>query len=253
MTTLTPGTVVLNDSVVWLVIGSSCCLCLGHQARTYVGAVVDRWRDRAEASDETRYPSARSIWSRVLNDVLKRYIRLMAQQILSEQSSESRNPKSAAARNPLAMGKAMVARQTLPRGLDDGVILGGQEVVTTPKFDEVVDSVTGEVVKLPLHVARNKEWYFSPAGLKTHPPEVKHYEYVRELVRGNYGLTAGELWSMAQEEGFGPCEPIRSYGSFTATLSQCPYVEMRDQDGKVVKGLKHGTAGNSYWPKGHKG
>lgn len=104
----------------------------------------------------------------------------------------------------------------------------------------VGDSVTGEVLKLPLHVARNPEWYFSKVGFGQNnaKPQVSQAEYVGALVKGNEGLDAGELYRTAQAEQFAPMggKPI-PYNGFTTILAKLTFVEMR-KDGVTIEGTK---------------
>jgi len=114
-------------------------------------------------------------------------------------------------------------------------------------FDQIVNVATGEVIKLPLHIARHPDWYFNH-GMATSPPKVTHEEYIRELVRGTEGLLGNCYWDMGLMEGWFPCEnPVASNASFTATLSKLGFV-MR-KDGEVVKGIKHGARDCTYHTK----
>ncbi len=104
-------------------------------------------------------------------------------------------------------------------------------------FAALADTVTGEVINLPLHVARNPSWYFTKQGeFNPRRPELTQSEYIAELVRGNEGLDAGELFKLAQGEAFGPCSPI-PYNGFTTLLSKDSRIIMR-KDGVLVKGTK---------------
>lgn len=104
----------------------------------------------------------------------------------------------------------------------------------------VADSETGEVLKLPLHVARNPSWYFSKVGFGQNAaaPTVTQAEYIAALVRGNEGLDAGELYRTAQAEQFAPMggKPI-PYNGFTTLLAKDTGIEMR-KDGVAVQGTK---------------
>lgn len=129
---------------------------------------------------------------------------------------------------------------------DQAVELEAGVLYHAQSFDTVINCVTGEVIKLPLHIARNPEWYFHKQGtLLCHRPRVTHEEYVRELVRGTPNLLGGCYWDMGLMEGWFPCErPIATNASFTATLSKLGF-EMR-KDGEVVKGIKHGARDCTY-------
>ncbi len=113
-------------------------------------------------------------------------------------------------------------------------------------FDRVVCVATGEVITLPLHIARNPDWYFHKMGtLLNHRPRVSHEDYVRELVRGAPGLLGSCYWEIGVMEGWFPCErACATNASFTATLSKLGF-EMR-KDGEVVKGIKHGAKDCTY-------
>lgn len=104
--------------------------------------------------------------------------------------------------------------------------------------DDVVDSVTGEVLKLPLHVSRNAGWYFSRLGqFNPERPSVTQVEYVAELARGNEGLDVDALISLARLEGFGPYGRAIAYNVFTAALSTAVAngrVEMRKDGARVT-------------------
>lgn len=104
-------------------------------------------------------------------------------------------------------------------------------------FSTLVDPETGEVVNLPLHMARNPNWYFTKVGeFNPKRPEVSQAEYVTAVVRGNEGLDAGELYKVMLGEAFAPYggRPI-PYNGFTTLLAKDPGIEMR-QDGQVVSG-----------------
>lgn len=107
-------------------------------------------------------------------------------------------------------------------------------------FDTLLNAETGEVVRLPLHVARNPSWYFHRVGDMGHPsigPKVTHEEYVRELVRGNDGLTSPCYWAVGVLEGWLLCDrPCASNASFTATLSKLGF-EMRRESGSILAGF----------------
>ncbi len=113
-------------------------------------------------------------------------------------------------------------------------------------FDRVVCCATGEVIKLPLHMARNPEWYFHKVGnMMCHRPRVSQEDYIRELVRGTQGLLGSCYWDMGLMEGWFPCErACASNSSFTATLSKLGF-EMR-KDGEVVRGIKHNARDCTY-------
>lgn len=106
-------------------------------------------------------------------------------------------------------------------------------------FDTLVNTVTGEVLQLPKHVARNPNWYFHEDGdMLTNRVGVTHIEFARELVRGNEGLDFESLWGIGVMEGWVACEnPPASTHSFSATLSAHPQIEVR-LDGVPVKGTK---------------
>ena len=136
---------------------------------------------------------------------------------------------------------------------DDGEAVFEPNVPYAAKsFDELVNTATGEVVKVPLHVARNPGWYFHQVGDMGHPsigPKVSHEEYVREVVRGNEGLTSQCYWQLGCMEGWFPCEnQVATNASFTATLSKLGF-EMRNPAGEVVKGVKHGARDCTYHVK----
>lgn len=123
---------------------------------------------------------------------------------------------------------------------DDGVCMDtarGRSYLATA-FQTIVCAETGEVMKLPLHVARNPLWYFARAGFGQHAAQapVTQAEYVAALVRGNEGLDAGELYKVAQAEMFAPMggKPI-PYNGFTTLLAKDTGIEMR-QDGVPVVG-----------------
>ncbi len=118
------------------------------------------------------------------------------------------------------------------------------------KFDRLICEPTGEVIDVPLHVARNPSWYFHRVGDMGHPsigPKVTHEEYVRELVRGNEGLLGSCYFELANLEGWLPCERLARNNSFTATLSKLGF-EMH-RDGQVVQGIKHGERDCTYHVK----
>lgn len=124
---------------------------------------------------------------------------------------------------------------------------------TATAFDTLVDTATGEVVKLPLHVARNPSWYFRKAGdMGSSKPAVTHIEFARELVRGNEGLDFETLWGIGALEGWVACDnPPASTHSFSATLSSHSQIEVR-KDGVPVKGTKRERGqikGYTYHPK----
>lgn len=120
------------------------------------------------------------------------------------------------------------------------------------KFDVLLDPETGEVLRLPLHMARNPAWYFHEVGtMRQHRARVTHEDYVRELVRGTPGLLGSCYYDMGLMEGWFPCENlVASNASFTATLSRLGF-EMR-RDGEVVKGIKHGAKDCTYHVKSAK-
>ncbi len=146
-----------------------------------------------------------------------------------------------------------IARRTFTTiNADDGEVTFEAGVLhAATAFDTLINAVTGEVVKVPLHVARNPSWYFHMMGDMGHPsigPQVTHDEYVREMVRGNEGLTSQCYWQLGGMEGWFPCQnSMASNASFTATLSKLGF-EMR-RDGQVVKGIKHGARDCTYHVK----
>lgn len=125
---------------------------------------------------------------------------------------------------------------------DDGVCMDtarGRTYLATA-FQTIVDPETGEVMKLPLHVARNPSWYFAKAGFGQNNAQepVTQAEYIAAVVRGNEGLDAGELYKVLQAEQFAPLggKPM-TYNVFTSYLAKDTGIEMR-KDGVVVKGTK---------------
>lgn len=111
-------------------------------------------------------------------------------------------------------------------------------------FDLLIDSETGEVMKLPIHVARNPTWYFEKVGeFNPRKPELTQAEYVAAIVRGNPGLDAGALYDVMKGEGFAPYAASRPptaqreipYSGFSTLLSKDPGIEQR-LDGVPVKG-----------------
>ncbi len=133
--------------------------------------------------------------------------------------------------------QAYVARRELPAfDADDGdVRIPAGAPVTGLDLERVVDDATGEVLRLPRHVALNPGWYFS-SGFNPRETEVKLEELVHEVVRCNEGLQVDLLYKMAIDA----CpRAVPTYSSFTATLSADKRIEMRDQDGHLVRGLGH--------------
>lgn len=107
-------------------------------------------------------------------------------------------------------------------------------------FDSLIDAVTGEVVKLPLHIARNPDWYFNQVGVFNPgaTPKVSQSEYARELVRGTEGLDFRCLWDIGTLEGWLPCQtPPKDEHVFSACLSTHDKIEVR-LDGLPVKGTR---------------
>lgn len=136
---------------------------------------------------------------------------------------------------------------------DDGTVLFEAGVLhLASSRDTLINTVTGEVVKLPLHVVRNPGWYFHKVGDMGHPsigPKVTHEDYIRELVRGNEGLTSECYWQLGSMESWLPCEnTVASNASFTSTLSRLGF-EMRDPAGNVVKGIGHNRRKCTYHVK----
>lgn len=114
--------------------------------------------------------------------------------------------------------------------------------VTALDAERVVDLSTGEVLRLPRHIAFNSSWYFE-SGFNPKVPTVKLEELAFELVRCNEGLQVDLLFKMAIDAC--PRE-TPTYSSFTATLSADKRIEMRDQDGRPVHGLRHGKRFCTY-------
>jgi hypothetical protein len=135
---------------------------------------------------------------------------------------------------------------------DQEIALEAGVLHVATKFDELICLATGEVVKLPLHIARNPGWYFHKVGDMGHPsigPKVSHEDYTRELVRGNEGLESRCYWDLGVLEGWMPCEnACATNASFTATLSKLGF-EMRDPNGNVVKGVGHNRRNCTYHVK----
>jgi hypothetical protein len=108
-------------------------------------------------------------------------------------------------------------------------------------FNEVVCTATGHVVRLPLHIARNPQWYFARVGdlFANEPgPKVSQAEYARELVRGNEGLDFRCLWDLGSLESWLPCAtPPKDEHVFSACLSTHPHVQVM-LEGVPVKGTK---------------
>lgn len=130
---------------------------------------------------------------------------------------------------------------------DEPIELPAGELLLATSFDTLVSNVTGEVFRMPLHVARNPSWYFHRVGDMGHPsvgPKVTHEEYVREVVRGNEGLDSDSYWQLCSLEDFLPCEKAALNNSFTATLSKLGF-EMR-KDGVAVKGVGHNARNCTY-------
>lgn len=147
-----------------------------------------------------------------------------------------------------------LARKTFQTiNADDGEVVFEAGVLhRAANFDTLINAVTGEVVKLPLHVARNPGWYFHKVGDMGDPrigPKVCHEDYIRELVRGNEGLESRCYWELGVMEGWLPCEnACATNASFTATLSKLGF-EMRDPNGNVVKGVGHNRRNCTYHVK----
>lgn len=107
-------------------------------------------------------------------------------------------------------------------------------------FDTLVDPNTGEVFRLPLHIARNPEWYFhrvGDMGLHVVGPKVSQAEFTRELVRGNEGLDTDCLWKLGNLEGWLACNTAPTYGGFTSCLSNHEFLEPH-LNGEPVKRTK---------------
>ena len=123
---------------------------------------------------------------------------------------------------------------------DDGVCMDtsrGREYLASA-FQSIVDAETGEVMKLPLHVARNPPWYFAVKGFGQHAAQapVTQAQYIAAVVRGNEGLDAGELYKVLQAEMFAPMGgKAMTYNVFTSYLAKDTGLEMR-KDGVPVVG-----------------
>lgn len=150
---------------------------------------------------------------------------------------------------PNATYEALASMKTV--NSDDQVVelVKGKQYLCA-KFDELIDSETAEVFRVPTHMARNPGWYFHKVGELRQPhPSVSHEDYVRELVRGTPGLLGRCYFDMGIMEGWFPCgRHCASNASFTATLSKLGF-EMRDTEGNVVKGIKHGARDCTYHVK----
>jgi hypothetical protein len=109
-------------------------------------------------------------------------------------------------------------------------------------FDRIVDVETGAAFRLPRLQAANPAWYFS-SGFNFRQPEVLLQELAFETVRCNEGLQVDLLHGLALDA----CpRAAPTYSSFTAALSADKRIEMRDPQGSVVKGLKHGKRFCTY-------
>jgi len=107
-------------------------------------------------------------------------------------------------------------------------------------FDQLLNATTGEVYRLPLHIARNPDWYFHRMGdlFALAAPKVSQTEYARELVRANEGLDFDCLWQLGEKEGWIPCSTApASRNVFSACLSNHPQVQVM-LEGVPVKGTK---------------
>jgi hypothetical protein len=133
--------------------------------------------------------------------------------------------------------QSYIARRELPAfdAEDNDVRIPAGTLVTGLDLERVVDVMTGEVLRLPRHVALNPTWYFA-TGFNPREVEVKLEELVHEVVRCNEGLQVDLLYKMAVDA----CpRAVPTYNSFTATLSADKRIEMRDQHGRSVTGLGH--------------
>jgi len=139
---------------------------------------------------------------------------------------------------PNASYESMLTVGTL-NGDDLPCELTRARIYKAESFDTLVDVETGEVTKVPLHMARNPSWYFQKAGeMRQQPVKVSHKEFVRELVRGNEGLDFEALWALGEAEDWFACESRpATRNSFSATLSAEASVEAR-KNGVPVKGTK---------------
>ena len=128
----------------------------------------------------------------------------------------------------------------------DDEVIELEGLYTALSFDQIESHITGEIIKLPLHIARHPDWYFHKVtDMVSHRPRVTQEDYIRELVRGTPGLLGSCYWDIGIMEGWFPCEnACASNASFTATLSKLGF-EMR-KDGEVVKGIKHNTRDCTY-------
>lgn len=124
---------------------------------------------------------------------------------------------------------------------DDCRLPANREYVAT-EFDRIVDVATGEKFRVMQIHAANPDWYFS-SGFNFRQPDVQLCDLVFEVVRCNEGLQVDLLYELALDA----CpRKLPTYSSFTAALSADKRIEMRDTQGVVVDGLKHGKRFCTY-------
>lgn len=139
---------------------------------------------------------------------------------------------------PNATYFARIAFTTVDQNDQEATFEAGVQHLAT-SFDTLVNNVTGEVIKLPLHVARNPDWYFHKVGnmFSLAASKVSQAEYTQELVRGNEGLDTDCLWRVGRLEGWLPCNTAPTYGGFTSCLSNHERI-VPHRDGQPVKRTK---------------
>jgi len=127
---------------------------------------------------------------------------------------------------------------------DDNCRIAAGREVKSLDFERVVDTETGEIYRIPRLQASNPTWYFA-TGFNPRQPEITVIELAYQTVRCNEGLQIDLLYKLGCDDAC-PIQPAPSYNSFTAALSADKRIEMRDQEGVPVRGLKHNKRFCSY-------
>lgn len=142
-------------------------------------------------------------------------------------------------------GTVYIARAAIPaydRPNDDDVRLVEGRKYHAVATDIVIDRETNVMFGLPRLQASNASWYFREDG-KLSRPEVTMKEFAHEVVRCNEGLMLTDLFSIALD-----CSPRGEFSraSFASALSADHRIEMHDQDGNLIVGMKHRTRFNTF-------
>ncbi len=122
------------------------------------------------------------------------------------------------------------------------ILINKGDTFKTGEDRRLVDIVTGNVHDITNHVSSRWDWYFDKRGsFNPFQGTVTRAQYVSEILRHADGFDLEELFSIAEDENFGPLDKPISRAAFSQCLTDAVATgrfEMR-KDGELVIGVGH--------------